>query len=127
MKLGSIVFDCKNADELFTFYQSLLGGSKEIHSHGEDTWMALIDIPNYSCAYVFQEDPDYITPVWPNTLTSQQQMMHLDYFVPADQLEATKQRAMSLGATVAEGHIYSSWHILLDPASHPFCLIPVGE
>ncbi len=127
MKLGAIVFDCKNAEELFHFYQSLLGGNKEIHTINEDHWIALIDIPDFPCSFIFQEEPAYCEPVWPSSADEHQQMMHLDYYVPATQLETLKQRALALGAKVAEGHTHPGWHILLDPAGHPFCLIPVSE
>jgi hypothetical protein len=46
--------------------------------------------------------------------------MHLD--IEVDDLPAAVERALSLGATLADFQPQSDVRVLCDPAGHPFCL-----
>jgi hypothetical protein len=54
--------------------------------------------------------------VWPGA-----SIVHLD--LTAGDLDAAKERAVALGATLPE-QPDPRWRVLLDPAGHPFCLTP---
>ena len=62
--------------------------------------------------------PDYRPPAWPNEHGSKQ--FHLDLAV--DDLDAMADRAVELGATLADPQPGETWKVLIDPAGHPFCL-----
>jgi len=67
-----------------------------------------------------QLETDYVRPVWPATPGSQQMSMHLDFEV--DELAASVEHAVELGATLADFQPQDDVRVLLDPAGHPFCL-----
>ena len=96
----------------------------EHHFFEGDNWIVLKsgggDTP-----LVFQQADDYRRPVWPSQEGRQQQMTHLDFYVAADDYESEVSRAVSCGAVVAETQFSAHWKVLLDPAGHPFCIIPL--
>lgn len=49
-------------------------------------------------------------------------MAHLDFHV-ADVEEGVK-TALSCGATLSEIQFDDRWRVMLDPAGHPFCILP---
>ena len=61
---------------------------------------------------------EYAAPAWPNERGSKQ--FHFDLAV-AD-LDTAQERAVELGAAVADPQPGETWRVLLDPAGHPFCL-----
>jgi catechol 2,3-dioxygenase-like lactoylglutathione lyase family enzyme len=65
-----------------------------------------------------QPGDDYLPPTWPTNERGQQ--LHLDLTVK--DLPAAIAFAKSLGATESPEQYGKNWHILLDPAGHPFCL-----
>lgn len=69
---------------------------------------------------LFQDDDDYIKPVWPAEPGQQQQMMHLDFHT--DDVEKDVRHAIACGATPAETQYSEKWRVMLDPAGHPFCI-----
>jgi hypothetical protein len=69
---------------------------------------------------LFQENDDYIAPVWPTEPGQQQQMMHLDFF--ADDLQEDVDHAITCGAKLAETQYSDKWRVMIDPAGHPFCI-----
>ena len=74
---------------------------------------------------VFQQADDYKRPAWPSVDGFQQQMLHLDFYVKAVDFESEVSRAISYGAVPADVQLSESWKVLIDPAGHPFCIIPL--
>lgn len=117
------VLDCDNMDELSAFYEKLLGWTR---SSGEE-YTTLVDMEQKGLPtwITFQQTDGYTPPVWPARADRQQQMTHLDFHVK-DVDEAVKY-ALSCGATMAEAQFDDRWRVMLDPAGHPFCLLPPLE
>ena len=63
MKLGAIVLDSDNIDELSDFYASLLGWTKNIQTHNGEKWITLIKDDFTETPFVFQENPNYKKPI----------------------------------------------------------------
>lgn len=120
IKMYSFTLDCKNPHELAKFYAALLN------------WEVMLMDEEWACVYapgtnqgtypciLFQLNPDYKPPVWPEKPEAQQQMAHLDFAV--NNLEEAVQYAINCGATVADEQFSSSWTVMFDPEGHPFCL-----
>jgi len=125
MKLGAIVLDSGNSDELADFYQKLLGWEKETQFFEGDKWVIVKSGSGEGLPLVFQEVPDYVRPKWPNAEGNQQQMMHLDFYVSAEDYQSEVARAISYGAGVSDVQYSDALKVMLDPAGHPFCIIPL--
>ncbi len=116
-----VVLDSGNADELSAFYERLLGWTRfkgeefitlaNVEQNGPPTWI------------VFQQIDDYISPVWPATSDKQQQMAHLDFHV--ENMEEGVKYALSCGATLSKIQLEDDLRVMLDPAGHPFCILPI--
>ena len=78
MKLGAIVMDSNNSDELADFYQKLLGWTK--HRYDEE-WIIVKRDNGEGTPLVFQQIEEYERPTWPAKPGLQQQMVHLDFYV----------------------------------------------
>jgi predicted enzyme related to lactoylglutathione lyase len=120
IKMYSFTVDCKDPHELAKFYGALL--KWEIPFHDEE-W-ACVGAPGthqgtYPCI-LFQRNPEYKPPVWPEEPGAQQQMAHMDFAV--NDLEKAVQHAVHCGATVAAEQFSDDWRVMFDPAGHPFCL-----
>lgn len=116
----NVVLDSNNADKLSAFYEKLLGWTR---FPGEEfTVLANVEQEGFPTWITFQQVDDYVPPVWPATLNKQQQMAHLDFHVK-DVEEAVKY-ALSCGATMSEIQLEDGWQVMIDPAGHPFCLLP---
>jgi len=116
----NVVLDSNNADELSAFYERLLGWTR---FPGEEfTVLANVEQKGFPTWITFQQVDDYVPPVWPATSDEQQQMAHLDFHVE-DVGEAVKY-ALSCGATMSEIQCDDGWRVMIDPAGHPFCLLP---
>lgn len=123
--LDAVVLECKDAAALSDFYIRLLGWKKNYVEEGE--WTDVIS-PSGGVKIAFQQNPDYIPPVWPDEPGAQQQMAHLDFSVrDKEQLALAERHAISCGAVKA-GVQYDPqrWVTLLDPAGHPFCFVIWG-
>lgn len=120
IKMYSFTVDCKEPYELAKFYAKLL--KWEIPFYDED-W-ACVGAPQTGQggypSILFQKNPAYKPPVWPEEPEAQQQMAHLDFAV--NHLEEAVQYAVHCGATVAEEQFSDDWKVMFDPAGHPFCL-----
>ena len=127
MRLGAIVIDSNMADDLSDFYQKLLGWKKECQLFEGDKWYILKDGDGVATPLVFQEIEEYARPVWPAIKGVQQQMAHLDFYVGAACYENEVEHAISCGAVLSEIQLSDSWRVMLDPAGHPFCIIPLPE
>lgn len=125
MMLSSVVIDTDDVAMLSNFYQNLLGWEKKVYDHGEDgLWVTLRNKKESTTRLVFQELENYQRPVWPEEKGTQQQMMHLDFYV--DDLEESIKHALDCGAVLAT-YQSGDWKVLIDPSGHPFCLVPKRE
>lgn len=125
IKLYTFTVDCPEPYELAKFYAALLRW--EIPFHDED-W-ACVGAPGTGQGtypgIMFQRNPEYVPPVWPEEPEAQQQMAHLDFVV--NDLEKAVQYAVECGATIAQEQFSDGWRVMFDPAGHPFCLCLMKE
>ncbi|HYN29987.1 MAG TPA: VOC family protein [Dermatophilaceae bacterium] len=111
-----VVVDAPDPAALAHFYAALRGW----RIHYVDANEASLD-PGEGVAYLnFQRSPEHVPPVWPPQPGRQQMMLHLDLEVT--DLEGETERAIALGASLADHQPQSTVRVLLDPAGHPFCL-----
>jgi catechol 2,3-dioxygenase-like lactoylglutathione lyase family enzyme len=118
----SVTLDSADFRALSDFYVKLLGGKivQEFGGYG-----VAVGVPETNINLNFQDADGYSPPVWPEEPGKQQQMAHLDFFV--DDLDDAVKRATELGATKAGQQFIPEIVVMLDPAGHPFCLIPKGS
>lgn len=114
--LAATTVDAPDARELARFYQRLLGWPVRKE---EADWLEIAP-PDGGGGLSFQTEPLFTRPRWPSERTGQQMMMHLD--IEVDDLPSAVERAVALGATVADRQPQDDVRVLLDPAGHPFCL-----
>jgi len=122
IELKTVVLECRDARALADFYIRLLGWQLNDVEEGE--WVD-IAAPSGGVKIAFQQNADYVPPVWPEQPGEQQQMAHLDFAVqdPAH-LEQAARYAISYGAKRAEvQHGGDEWVTLIDPEGHPFCFV----
>lgn len=113
--LGNVMVDCRDAEELQSFYGELLGweqcerfGCRAVCSSG-------------GVVFLFAPEPDYAPPVWPEAPGAQQKQMHFDFQV--ESVPEAAARAEALGAVRARAQFGGEqFTTMLDPAGHPFCL-----
>ncbi|WP_249667364.1 VOC family protein [Cellulomonas fengjieae] len=67
-----------------------------------------------------QRVEDYRPPAWPGA-----SVVHLD-LTAGDRLDEPVERALALGARLADPQPDERWRVLLDPAGHPFCITTVS-
>lgn len=127
MRLGAIVLDSDNIDELSDFYANMLGWKKEIQIHDEEKWITVIKEDYSETPLVFQENINYKSPVWPSSKEEQQQMVHLDFYVSNDEFEEKIKHAIKCGAKIMKQQFSDKWKVMKDPSGHPFCIIPIPE
>ena len=120
IKMYSFTLDCQDPRELAEFYAALLKWDTRVIN---EDW-AYVNAPGTGQgAYpgiLFQRNPEYKPPVWPEEPEAQQQMAHLDFAV--NDLEKATEYAIQCGATIADQQLSSKWIVMFDPAGHPFCL-----
>ncbi|MFD7709897.1 VOC family protein [Streptomyces sp. NPDC059786] len=114
--LSATTLDAPDARELARFYQDLLGWQVR---EEEPDWVA-IGPAGAGAGLSFQSEPAFTRPVWPSTPHGQQMMMHLD--IEVDEPAPAVERAVALGAAVADLQPQDDVRVLLDPVGHPFCL-----
>jgi len=116
---GNIVVDCNDEQQLCRFYKQLLGWEKrEMYGHPAVRSEA-------GLVFLFVQDEEYVSPIWPDQLNKQQKQMHFDFQV--DDVTAAVQRAEVLGAVKAKSQFGGENFVtMLDPAGHPFCLCAKG-
>jgi catechol 2,3-dioxygenase-like lactoylglutathione lyase family enzyme len=118
-RLGATSIDCPDPAALADFWGALLG----MHRLVESPDGSVIAITDGAQTLAMMRVADYVAPTWPGP--GQLQQMHLD--VSVNDLDDAVERAVALGARVAEHQQDpASWRVLLDPAGHPFCLTTVG-
>ena len=127
------VLDARDAVELARFYAALLDWSVADEYAGDEGSWALITSPTGELKMEFQGLPDYTPPTWPNAEGQPQMMMHIDIVVgvlggdgdPRPRFFEVVDHAVALGARVAEHQPQPDrLTVMLDPAGHPFCLVP---
>ncbi len=114
-----MVVNCPDAKALAEFYAALTGWSvwKPDEADAQD---AALDLGEGVGYVSFQGDPAYEPPSWPDEPGGRRMMMHLDFEV--DDLAASVEHAVELGATLPDHQPQDDVRVLLDPAGHPFCL-----
>jgi catechol 2,3-dioxygenase-like lactoylglutathione lyase family enzyme len=126
-KLDLIVLDCPDALALASFYGAVLGWTLE--DGADRDWADLAppeggitpDNPDGRPALAFQRIDDFVTPTWPGGAHPQQ--LHLDLCTP--DLAATEDLVLTAGARKHEHQPnHDRFRVFVDPAGHPFCLIP---
>ena len=117
-RLSAFAFDCRNPQELATFYSAITGWKVDRDS---GDWVQLRSDGGATLA--FQLAPDHEPPVWPSAEHPQQ--AHLDFDV--DDLDIGESKVIALGARKAPWQPEpAAFRVFLDPAGHPFCLVPAG-
>lgn len=124
MRQGAIVIDSADPEELSEFYRKLLKWERSEQVFEGERWFILTPVGK-GVPLVFQLNLDYEPPVWPAEPGGQQQMMHLDFYVEASEMEQSTRHALECGAVLAKTQFSESWRVFLDPAGHPFCIIPI--
>ena len=117
-----VVLDCPDAGELARFYQRLLGW--QLFKDTEQ-WAVLAPSEDGGYNLSFQQDPNYVRPVWPSEPGKPLMMSHLDLEV--DDLEQAVAYAQQAGAELAAFQPQETVRVMLDPAGHPFCLYVEDE
>lgn len=118
--LAATTLDAPDARALARFYQRLLGWSAR---RNEPDWVE-IGPADGGTGLSFQTEPLFTPPRWPAG-AGQQMMAHLD--IEVDDLDAAVDRAVALGATVADFQPQAEVRVLYDPVGRPFCLfLPTG-
>ena len=119
MKLGAIVLDSANSEQLSDFYSKLLGWTKQRY---DEEWIIVASDKGEGVPLVFQQTDNYCPPVWPAQDGKQQQQMHLDFYV--DDVAESVKHALSCGAVLSDVQFDKHWRVMLDPAGHTFCILP---
>ena len=121
IQLRYVTLDCREPEALARFYCDLLGWQR-LDSSGGD-WVD-IAAPDRSARLGFQHNPVHERPVWPEREGQPQQQLHLDFAVKdREAMTLAIARALSLGATEAAEQFSDNWHVMIDPAGHPFCFV----
>ena len=115
-RLSATVLDTPDPRGLAAFYGQLLG------------WRAVEDSPEWvvlrpsegAVGLSFQLESQHVRPTWPAQDGKQRMQLHLD--IEVDDLETEVDRAVRLGASVADVQPQQHVRVLLDPAGHPFCM-----
>lgn len=118
--LETVILECRDMEELVNFYSGFLDWPVV---YREDEFVRLQSPDNHTGIAV-QYAEDYLAPVWPSEPGKQQMMAHLDFGVDRKDLQEAVDKAVGLGAKIAETQYGGdAWITLLDPAGHPFCLL----
>jgi predicted enzyme related to lactoylglutathione lyase len=111
-----VVLDAPDAQALAGFYRRLLDWQYEENTPG---WVVL-RARDGGARLSFQSERLFRRPTWPASDGEQQIQAHLD--IEVDDLPAETERAVSLGADVADFQPQEHVRVCLDPVGHPFCL-----
>lgn len=123
--LDAVALDCVEIRPLADFYMRLLGWV--VHEDFGEEWMDICP-PGGGVKIAFQQNEDYVPPVWPEEAGAQQQMVHLDFAVGnVEEMTRATEHAVACGATLAPVQYGGEkWVTLFDPAGHPFCFVIWG-
>ena len=112
-RIAMVTLDVAEVKPSVDFWSALLGW--EVAASTDD--YAMLTGPDGSPALGLGRIDDHQPPSWPDDGRKQ---FHLDLAV--DDVEAMAQRAVELGATLADPQPGETWTVVIDPAGHPFCL-----
>ena len=117
--LDTITIDCLEEDipKMITFYEQLTGFAAETIDG-----VAMPTLLGKNIAISFFPVNHYYAPSFPSPAVGRQ--IHLNLYVT--DLPAAIRFAKSIGATESPKQFHHSYHILLDPVGHPFCLTTNG-
>ena len=115
-RLSATVPDTPDPQGLAAFYGELLGWRAEQDSSG---WVVLRP-PGGGVGLSFQLESQHVRPTWPAEEDDQRMQLHLD--IEVDDRRTKVDRAVRLGASVADVQPQQHVRVLLDPAGHPFCM-----
>lgn len=107
-----VIIDCPDPAGLAAFYSELIGLPVTYRSAD----FVVIAENDTTSGFAFQLAPDHQPPQWPDPDYPQQ--IHLDVMV--DNMAEAVPQVLALGARPAA----AGDHVYLDPAGHPFCLVP---
>jgi len=127
MRLGAVVLDSDNIEELSDFYARMLGWTKSSQILDGEKWITVAKEDYSETPLLFQENLEYKRPKWPSEKEEQQQMIHLDFYVSMDEYENKIEHAIQCGATVMESQFSDKWIVMADISGHPFCIIPLPK
>lgn len=113
-RIAMVTLDCAEVAPSAEFWSAMLGW--EVAASSDD--YAMLTGPGGGPALGLGRVDDHRPPAWPDEGGRKQ--FHLDLAV--DDLDAATQRAVGLGARLAEPQPGETWRVLIDPAGHPFCL-----
>jgi catechol 2,3-dioxygenase-like lactoylglutathione lyase family enzyme len=113
--LEKTVIDCPDPHELAGFYCQVLG--MEVNESSAD-WVVIGSRPGMR-EVAFQRAGEWVPPRWPDPGHPQQ--MHLD--VRVSDADEAERRLIDLGATSVPGDRERGFHVFIDPAGHPFCIV----
>ena len=117
----AVVLDSANSDALSAFYANLLGWER---IKPDDEWIIVYNNESRNFPLItFHQIENYERPKWPAENGKQQQMVHLDFHV--DDVDEAVKHAISCGAVLSDIQLEDAWRVMLDPAGHPFCILPV--
>lgn len=122
LRLGGVVLGSPEPRRLATFYEALLGLARV---DDEDDWVRSAGSPDERPSLGFQREDDFLPPVWPPAPGTQQMHQHLD--IATDDLPAAVDRALELGARLADEQPQDDVRVLFDPDGHVFCLFDAAD
>lgn len=114
-RLHHVVLDCRDPRALAAFYSQVLGRPV---TYDSDDWVVVAE-NDRSSGLAFQLARDHEPPRWPDPEFPQQ--FHLDLMV--DDVEVASEQVLAIGARRPSDDP-SHPSVFIDPAGHPFCLIP---
>jgi len=121
IEIATIVLDCIDIEALAEFYIRMLGWKKDYVEDGH--WLSICS-PSGGVRIGFQNNSDYIPPVWPEESDKQQQMLHIDFAVHGKpELARAVRHAIACGAAKATEQYSDEWVVMIDPVGHPFCFV----
>lgn len=83
---------------------------------------------DYTEASLFvQKNSNYKKTIWLATPAEQQQMIHLDFYVKANQFDERVKYTIPCGAKMAKNQFSSDWKVMIDISGHPLCIIPIPK
>lgn len=117
IRIGQITLDCAphQVKAMVDFYTALLGYEVE----GADGPFPYLFGKEGEVCITLQPEEGYSPLDWPDGPIGQQ--VHIDFAVT--DLQAAVDYAVSIGAKESSKQFGKNWHILLDPAGHPFCFV----
>lgn len=110
----SINIDCKNSTDLRAFYAELTDWDRGFHPTS-------LVADNKMVVHFMEADFEYIPPIWPEELGTQQKQMHFNFQV--NDLQFAVSEVIRLGGKKATKQ-YGGDHFMtmIDTEGHPFCL-----